>query len=209
MRRLSKGPEPQVLVLKAEKWTVEYIDAVADGKTPPKRWGHRDIRAALSEETSKRCAYCDSTMAAVTAAQVEHILPRSSRPDLVVVWMNLTLACPRCNRFKSDYYETSLPLVNPYVDDPSTHLLFFGNLVFPVPGNDRGKVTVLRLGLHRSDLAEARGRRLEVVSRLLDEWARASGPVREALEHLIREDADSGEYATSVFAYLRSVGFPT
>ncbi|QLD23183.1 HNH endonuclease [Micromonospora carbonacea] len=208
MRRLIKAPKPAILETNGAGWTKEYAEAALAGTERPKRWGHRQIRLALTHETGKRCAYCDANMMAVTTGNVEHILPRARHPELVVDWDNLTLACPRCNNTKKDYCDHTFPLLNPYTDDPDEHLIFVGSLVFSRPGSDVGAVTVLKLGLSRSDLVEARKRRLESISSLLDNWARAHGALKEAIRDVIREDVADGEFRKSVEALLRECRFP-
>lgn len=208
MRRLTKGRMPTVLAVKGAEWHSRYINAINVGSKPPSVWRHRDIRDSLMVETGKRCAYCDGNMMAVTLGHIEHKLPRVARPDLVIDWFNLTLACPRCNLAKSDYYSPGLPLLDPYIDDPDDHLIHVGNLVFPLPGSDRGKITVLRLALSRSDLVEARGRRLDAVAQLVDSWARSEGSLREAIAQVIVDDFREGEFRASVRSFLNIVGFP-
>lgn len=209
MRSLKKGPIPRILLTRGQEWTQTYIAATGSNSKPGTPWRHTEIREALARETDRRCAYCDSYIRSVAYDQIEHILPRSKRPELVVDWDNLTLACPRCNNQKRDYYSPMTPLINPYIDDPDTHLLFLGNLVLAIPGNPRAQVTVLRLGLHRADLAEARTRRIEYVASLVDNWINATGSeIKDTLAEFIREDLVTGEYYKTVVAYLRAVGFP-
>lgn len=210
MRKLTKGPKPPVLEAHEHEWTDEFTDALANGIRPlPARYGHSDIRSALRDETHQKCAYCESRVEHVAPTHVEHIRPKSRRPDLVVAWVNLTLGCPACNTNKGDYYSEEEPLLHPYDDAPSTHLIFVGNLVLPKPGSDTGVRTVGRLKLSRPGLIQQRTDRLTSVHRLVDAWHRANGLTKAELEDQIREEArPDSEYSACVTEFLRQQGFP-
>ncbi|MEU7782775.1 HNH endonuclease [Amycolatopsis sp. NPDC049159] len=205
MRRIAKSEKPGVLSEKAEQWTAEYKAATEKKPTP---WKHEEIRAALRSETDSRCAYCESEINSVTYDQIEHILPKSRFPDLVVDWNNLTLVCPRCNNLKRDYYDPGEGLVNPYVDRPSDHIVFLGSWIWPRPGNGRGKKTVDILGLCRAELVQRRQRRLEWMMSLVEQWKAADGEYRERIQEIINDDFEAGEYQAMVEAFLGEWGFP-
>lgn len=208
MRILAKLDEPDVLKNKSVEWTAAYLNALAEDKKPRYYWQHEQIKSQLVAETASRCAYCDSAMLAVSYGEIEHILPRQSRPELVVHWGNLTLACSRCNGSKKAYYNEDLPLLNPYSDDPSEHLTYLGDLVFVRNASERGYLTLLQLKLDRADLNAARKRRLDYLNALLTSWRRASEHLRPGLEELIREDVFGGEYLRSALSLLEATQFP-
>jgi len=199
---------PMYLTDNADRLVAEYATKTASGlKSTP--WQHSEIRERLYEETSGRCAYCDSTMRVVAYEHIEHIEPKSRHPEKVVSWSNLTIACPRCNINKGGFCNHETPLVNPYLDNPDDHLVFLGPLVFARPGNDRGVVTVARLKLSRAELTDARIRRIEFFESLIDRWKRAANEdIREALAEIIRAELADGEYRKSVEAFLVAVDFP-
>lgn len=154
MRRLVKKPKPAVLIEHEAAWTAEYLNwragrdaGTASKDSEPRRWGHAQIRKGLEDETHRKCAYCDSLIGAVAREHIEHIEPRAHRPELVVQWENLTLACPKCNGYKGDYFSETEPLLNPYVDDLEEHLSFLGATVTYRPGSAIGQRTVLKLRL--------------------------------------------------------------
>src|SRR5262245_38698747 len=134
MISLNKVAEPAVLVANKVVWTQEFADFKAKVPGTPKaagnRYAHEDVRARLEVETHKKCAYCESELEHVSFSEIEHILPKSARPDLVCEWANLTLACKRCNLSKLDYYEPTCPLVNPYSDQVGSHLEFYGPFIY-------------------------------------------------------------------------------
>jgi uncharacterized protein (TIGR02646 family) len=190
---LSKVAEPNVLATNKVAWTDEFRQ-----DTDKRRYAHKDIRMALGEETFRKCAYCESRVEHVAATHVEHILPKSIHPDLVCDWQNLTVACPMCNQKKGPYDNPACRIVNPYSDDPKDHLRWIGPWVTHVT-NDRGRVTITRLGLNRADLMFQRGRECQRVEELLRLMEQSDAPVRDALnEDLLAAIADDAEYSAAI-----------
>lgn len=208
MRDLVKGSEPDILTKRKTLWTARYLKARQDGLPTGHPWRHPQVRAALEEETAQRCAYCDSDLKPVAYGHIEHILPRRSRPELVVAWENLTLACEICNNKKSSYYSFELPLVNPYADEVDNHILFIGDSAWPAPGSDKGRKTIRLLELFRIDLKRARGKRIDYFASLVDSWSRLEGDAKSEVESIVREELESGEYKKTVESYLLLAGFP-
>ena len=104
MRRLTKGPKPQVLVLNEVAWTAAYIAGVETGQgNKYEKWRHREIKVALDEETSGKCAYCEGLMGDISYPHVEHRVPKALKPELAHVWENLTWACPQCTVRKGEF----------------------------------------------------------------------------------------------------------
>lgn len=203
LRKLEKLSKPSILVEKGDEWTREYLEAKSGDKRPPSRWRHHQIKDSVSKETSDRCAYCDSEMKSVHFGHIEHIVPRSAVPEKVVEWENLTLACEQCNNAKSDYYSQVAPIINPYLDEPSEHLIFLGDMVVARPTSDRGIVTVQKLGLLRKDLTESRKSRIQAVLSLVRNWSTASDPeIKQTLLEIIIDDYQNGAYKNSVRAVL-------
>ncbi|WP_083742531.1 HNH endonuclease [Rhodococcus sp. MTM3W5.2] len=210
MRKLDKLAKPAVLNSKAQEWTDEYVRLAAAGeKNLPSRWRHKQIKEGVAEETTDRCAYCDSEMKAIHSGHVEHIDPRSIFPEKVVAWDNLTLACEQCNLSKKDYYSELVPLLNPFIDHPEDHLVFFGDLVMAKPGSDRGLISVQKLKLYRNDLITQRRRRIETVMSYIERWTNAEGQdVKSVLLEIIHEDFHSGPYKNSVKSLLVQLAVP-
>ena len=197
MIRLSKLDEPPILASNAATWTAEF--AAGDDK---RRYAHEDIRSALRDETHHKCAYCESRMEHVTSGNVEHIIPKSVKPELVCDWNNLTLACPLCNSKKGTYYSVDCPLINPYVDNLDSHFRWIGPMLGAVTP-DRGRVTVTRLDLNRGELLYKRMRVMESALDILTSIAANPGPVGEALEEDLRSMIlDDAEYAAAVRALV-------
>ncbi|BDT97317.1 HNH endonuclease [Nocardia sputorum] len=209
MRRLIKGDKPNVLSKNEDKWTTDYVTAKRAGTEKKyEKWRHPEIQQALSEETGKRCAYCEQFVADVAYPHVEHIIPKGLQPELAHRWHNLTWACPVCNTNKGEFYHPTDGLLNPYEDEIEEHLRFHGDFASSRLGANRGEITVTQLKLNRIDLVTARVRRLASIKEMLERWYVAVEPMRSVLATAIRIDATDGEFTATVEAYLEREGFP-
>jgi uncharacterized protein (TIGR02646 family) len=209
LKALQKLPKPEILQRREDNWTAEYLEAVNGGTAKDhEHWRHAEIKETLRQELLGKCAYCEGFVEDVSYPHVEHILPKSVKPELAHRWLNLTSACGRCNVNKGEFYSEDAALLNPYVDDVDSHLAFLGYLVDWGLGSERGEVTVRTLDLNRADLASSRAKRLEAMKELLERWNESREPLRNILEDSIRLDAQEGEFSKTVVAYLRSFDFP-
>jgi hypothetical protein len=190
-------------VQKAAEWVKEYKDALAAGTmtdTVRYRYRHAEIKAALRRDSHNKCIYCESD---IGFGQTDHINPVSKCPDEIVSWPNLALVCTECNTHKKDYYAPTEPWINPFVEEPSAHLLFLGPLVFPVPGDVLGFRTRERIKLNRDDLMLKRKKRLERLFHLIERWkTHPDGATKDILRTaIVDEAADAKDYAATVRAY--------
>lgn len=175
MIRLEKVELPQVLIDNGPSWTAEYVEWCKHREgTEPRPYAHGDVRLALESETNSKCAYCEGKSGGVSYMHIEHKLPKRGHPTLVCDWDNLTLACPKCNTNKGAYDEPECPLLDPYVDDVETMVVFYGPLAL-ARGGARSDATIKRLALNRADLLHARGQAIESLDRLLNLLDRAVG----------------------------------
>ncbi len=216
----------------------EYDSGSSKLSFDPTIYGSPAIRTLLKQQQHGKCCYCESRHSATSAARVDHFRPKGSvrqgktsvrsRPGyywLAYAWHNLLLACEECNRRKSDYFpledsaqrawnhldpverETPL-LLNPYVDpDPSRHIAFAGSACRPL--TERGRVTVVVLGLNRPDLQEQRQSELNLltllraVAREPDRLANTRRRANDLMQSRAQPDAP---YTAMVRHYLRQVG---
>ncbi|MBP3043665.1 HNH endonuclease [Arthrobacter jiangjiafuii] len=207
MRSLQKSQEPEVLARNRTSWTESYVEAARSKRTPIAYWRRRPIPEVLLAETDRRCAYCDSHVIHVAQPHIEHYRPRKSYPELVVAWDNLTVACPRCNALKLDNFSEKLPLVNPFIDDPMDHFIFYGDMVF-APESLRGEYTIQILGLNREDIVSMRKQRMLNMERLVASWRKAPPVLRNGILSEIHVQFESGEYEASVRTMLQAFGVP-
>lgn len=210
MRRLTKVPPPGSLSTDGAAWTAKYVSDTPPGGAKFAPWRNSAIVKTLIDETHGKCAYCEAIIADVAPVHVEHIKPKSKRPELVVDWDNLTLVCPTCNSNKGAYYSEAAPLINPYVDDPERHLKFAGPAITGKPGDDLGQRTVAKLKLMRPALLLERAKRIQVLAERIDKWTRAVDPdEREIYEEVIRDElSDESEFAGTLRAFAQLMGFP-
>ena len=215
MRRLTKTEIPLILKSNQAAWRQAFEDHVAAnggtvGSGAPAHYRHADVREALRIEVAEKCAYCESCLLHVTYDHIEHILPRKHRPDLVVTWSNLTLACPKCNQSKSDYYVPSAPLVHPYEDDPEAEIEFEGPMA-RTDGHGPGYRTISVCDLNRGALVIRRLGALTQVEQLLRQAASLGDPIARGLvvDEARRLAADDAEYASVVRRYLERRGVTT
>ncbi|QHJ14000.1 hypothetical protein FX988_04282 (plasmid) [Paraglaciecola mesophila] len=211
MIKLEKYPKPEVLVANEVTWTEEFIRLVAGDTSVPKaaryRYRHPDIKSTLRSECSDKCIFCESKISHVFPGETDHIIPLSRKQEDVVKWENLGYVCKECNRNKSNYHDVNLPLVNPFVDDPDEHLLFFGPIILAKPSNNRGQITVDLLKLSRSALVERKKERIDQVKLLIDRiGCFPDGEAQDFLKNQVLEEAGgSKEYSATISAYLNAV----
>ena len=188
------------------------MDVIQAGNKPTKaqrdRYRHVSIKRALRAETNKKCAYCESIYSHVSFGDIEHITPKSVKPENTYVWENLTLACEICNGNKS----VTENVIDPYCHEPSDHLHFEGPVIIPWPGNDLGFNTVKELDLNRAKLLENRKRRRNDLYNIAEIMSMTNNPSKRAtLRKLLEEvgTADSSQYAAMsrvlVKEYLNAV----
>lgn len=199
MIKLKKLDEPEILTRKKAEWTKEYLDAKAANRvtnTIRYRYRHPDIKRKIRDETSDKCAYCESKITHAYPGDIEHLLPYSIFPNQIVEWNNLTLSCGECNRRKLDYYDVAQPLMNPYSDEPSDHLYAVGTLIYGKPGNRKGAFVELKLELNRAELLERRHERIKALRDLIERYANEQpGALKDLLrEELMKEIEKDKEY---------------
>lgn len=115
-------------------------------------WNHDQIKEALLLSSSSKCAYCECKLNSESNyMEVEHFEDKSSNPDKVVLWDNLLPSCKRCNGAKGTHNVSIEPIVNPFVNDPKSHLGF--KLYRLTDKTDIGKNTIDALNLNHSERA--------------------------------------------------------
>jgi len=202
MIRLEKGQKPDVLVKNEMAWTQALLDRVAKNEEPTvtekSRYRHPEIKMALLEETSGKCAYCESKVRHVAYGDVEHIVPKSMVLAKIFEWENLTLACEICNGNKSNHFGNHESFVDPYAVDPTDHFFFAGPMILALPTSDPGALTESVLKLNRADLFEKRKEKIQYLSLLIKNFARTKDlELRDVLQRdiEINETAAAQEYA--------------
>jgi hypothetical protein len=139
---------------------------------------------------------------------VEHIYPKSLAPEKTFEWSNLTLACEICNQNKSNHDPLLEHIIDPYLAEPSDHLIFVGSFVFP-RGTVAGESTRTLLDLNRGELSERRKDHLEKIMGIVGTVSRNDLPMaaRQAVfrDLLDREASAAGQYSAMVRAVVEQV----
>jgi hypothetical protein len=191
MIRVDRGSPPAGFAGRAASWRRAYADEKRRraGASPTEFWRRirprlREDAEALFQASHGKCAYCESRMAHVSRAQIDHYYPKASFPRRCFDWSNWLLSCGRCN----DSKWASFPacdgepcLVDPGSEDPAAHVEFRGAMA--AYKSRRGEVTIDLVGLNRSPLEDERTRWLLQVEVLLLLCPRGHLPRRSAGAH--------------------------
>lgn len=165
-----------------------------------------DNKEALKAASNGKCMYCESHVSHLYYGDVEHIRPKDDDkfPELKFDWENLGYACARCNNAKNNKFESDCPLIDPYFEEPSTHLFAFGALIKHKRGSERGALTIITVDLNRAELIERREIRLTELQNAIDACYRTSSPtVQEVLLNALdRESAPNKEFSMFAGALL-------
>ncbi|MBP9839269.1 MAG: HNH endonuclease [Proteobacteria bacterium] len=204
MIRLTKNPQPKILADNAANWTTALTDKHARGEEPTNaektKYRHPQVKAALVNETSGKCAYCESKLLHIHHGDVEHIYPKSLAMEKTFEWENLTLACERCNQNKSDNDPLIESIIDPYNIDPAVHLVFMGSLIFDL-GTPHGISTTEMLDLNRGELVERRKEQLEKIMGIYRTLLRTDIPLaarRAIYKNLLANEGDKNAPYTAM-----------
>ena len=121
-----------------------------------------DIRRSVREKFDDRCAYCRTAeFLTSTTFEFEHITPRSAGGE--TVFDNVCLACPMCNRFKTDSLTASdpqtgvvVPIFHPHQQIWSDHFAFNDDGTELIGLTDVGRATVVALKINRPAMIRVR-----------------------------------------------------
>ncbi len=181
MIKIEKLEQPQILQDNADTWTEAYL-LEPDSRTKKYRYRHSEIKGKILEECGSKCMYCESKIGHNTPGDIEHIVPSSKDQSKHFAWDNLGLACTECNRRKSDVWDPSFPILNPYKDDVENMLEHRGPVVFAKSGDERAEISVGILELNdksRIDLILRKVEKIREINDAVTLYKQADGPLRE------------------------------
>ncbi len=167
MIHIERSLEPKCLIENGDRWLKSFQDGVVS-RPSSRQYGHAEIRDALHAMSFNKCFYCEQKLSE-HAAQVEHFLEVSDRPELAFVWTNLYLSCSGCNHAKRKRDPGISECLDPCGagHDPAEHLTFDDEFVRSRTGSAPGRKTVQKYGLNRDDLVQKRIRGLHYFERFL------------------------------------------
>lgn len=206
--------QPPSLAANATSWKAEVLAHIANGEDIPKslknKYNQSDVKSAIKLDAKGKCMYCESKPLGTGFGEIEHIKPKKTYRDLIFEWVNLGLACQKCNNNKRDTYDTACPPIDPYTEDPSDHLIPLGPIILAKPGDDRGTHTLDLLDLNRPELVEKRNRKvieinnfIQMIAKLPD-TAKKTAMARQ-LKVYIDENAEFAFIARDVMQKLESL----
>ena len=121
-----------------------------------------EVQRRVRERFGNCCAYCRTAeMLTATVFEFEHILARSAGGE--TEFENLCLACPMCNRYKSDsevgidpLTGTESPLFHPQQDDWPDHFRWNEDATEIIGVTAKGRATVAALKMNRAAVVRVR-----------------------------------------------------
>lgn len=209
MIKIIKKQKPAVLIKNASKWKSQLLDDIKAEKKSTKylltRYNHPEIKETLIEETHGKCAYCESKLLHIHHGDIEHIFPKALDQSKRYEWNNLTLSCEICNQNKSNHDPNLNHILNPYIDNPESSLIFFGTFAHGM--DNKGEATRFLLELNRTALVERRQERLDKIRLIVKELNNTGLPIvaRKAIyQDLIENEAShESEYTSMVKLAIR------
>ncbi|WP_145521611.1 HNH endonuclease [Yersinia aldovae] len=211
MIKLTKLPEPKVLIKNSKQWADLHLMNISNGIESThylkSKYNHKEIKEQLIKETSGKCAYCESKLRHIHHGDIEHIYPKSLDESKRFEWENLTLSCEICNQNKSDIDPWAENIQDPYSGDPENELIFTGPIAFGI--TMKGDSTQRILKLNRSALIERRTERLEKLQLILQKVCDPQIPqsVRKVIydDFVSNEVDNTNEYTSMAKSLLKQV----
>jgi uncharacterized protein (TIGR02646 family) len=116
MMPMVRGPKPQALAARAERWTTSWVEKAERGrKFQWPTWKGQPLNdvleVSLAEMTGGHCAYCDHFPLDVEArSTIDHHRPKATGlfPHLAFEWSNLFYCCSFCNGTKGEQWHDAL-----------------------------------------------------------------------------------------------------
>lgn len=143
-------------------------------------WNKSYIREGLLKMSHNKCCYCECLIGdGEGEVHIDHFMPKSIYPDLVVDWGNLLPSCSHCNKNKSTHDPSKERIIDPTQDDPKSYfyLKLYRYYSKDSNMNSIGKTTIDVLALNDSDtkvlkryqLGNALSERIQDVLNLMQE----------------------------------------
>ncbi len=88
-------------------------------------------------------------------------------------------------------------LLNPYVDEPEDHLVFYGPMLLEKSRSSRGEITIKEILLNRKELLQDRAEKLEDIQGLVRRYIDCSNPSIKTmlLDEILRQITSDKEYS--------------
>lgn len=170
---------------------ISLIHQASPNGENPDDWGksclddYKDrVREYYRKAQKRRCAYCRTIIkTSLASPEIEHIVPKTSRPEWMYKSFNLCVSCKICNTKKSTsnvLYNNDtdeLPadslgylIVHPHIDRYSQHINIIDDILYEGL-TDKGRETIRICKLDRYELAADRAEDILRSEKSLDEQA--------------------------------------
>jgi uncharacterized protein (TIGR02646 family) len=120
MIKLELAPKPEQLTEEFQRDRTERFKSTGESV-----WNIPWLKDALLNMSHGKCCYSETRLGEESKyVEVEHFVPKSIAPELVLEWGNLLPSCKTCNGTKGDHDTRSEPIVNPFVDNPKDFFFY-------------------------------------------------------------------------------------
>lgn len=202
VRRMEK---PSSLVSHANVWKDELLQEVQNkGEYKvvlnkfKEKYRQEDIKQTLEEMYNYKCCYCEAGIGESSYGRIEHLKPKSLPlfHHLSFEWSNLHWCCEICNTNKGAKWDNEIPILDPTIDNPNSHLQFDLTECKLKPKNDskRAETTINHTKLNRSSLLRGRRKLREKTIQIIAQLkATPSGKDDLLFKQSLLEMANKGE----------------
>jgi len=104
MQKINRPLAPKWFLENKENWTKEGLNNLFDLDSKLKS----ELKNELLKMTDNHCSYCNIILLPIEHCTIDTFKPVSKFPNLSLEWTNLFIACPLCNKKKSDKYDEKL-----------------------------------------------------------------------------------------------------
>lgn len=179
-------------------------------------WNIDWLKESLLSLSNGKCAYCECDLKEESKyMEVEHFEDKDSFPNKVLEWDNLLPSCKRCNGSKSTHDVIFEPIINPFLDEPSTHLYF---RLYRMKGKDaKGKQTIDVVDLNhyeravqkRFEVGEALEKLIDTASDRLELYLENSivqrqNKLKNIVEDILKECQPNSIYSSTCATVLHT-----
>ena len=203
MRNVDRPSKPRVLSEHADTWTRELLRELAKASPNKKRlkslqrkYAHPNVKNTL-KKMYKYCCYCESRVNSVAIEHIEHRKPQSKFPEQTFTWENLHLACPTCNKYKSDRWDEGHEILDAETNVPISDFLSYRRY-FRHPETLRGKTTVDHAELNRIELVDAREELYPTIMYIIEEYNNDPRAPGSDIAHRKLKELSKGQFGSYV-----------
>jgi uncharacterized protein (TIGR02646 family) len=112
-------------------------------------WNKPWLKEAVLQKSFGKCCYSEIKLGEESKyMEIDHFMPKSGYPDLVVEWENLNPSCKTCNIAKSDHDPNAAYIIHPFRDDPKEYIYLRNYRYYGKDDCGTGETTIRVLNLN-------------------------------------------------------------